>query len=248
MAPRPDIAALSASASHSATWHCNVGAKPSSTARYPCAAMAPWLSVATAPEAPRAEAACGFSSVYDIALPALHAARRLAPRDEEAIRVQASMALIADVTDTGLLHRGGADGLRFAQTSALHRQVYVVLRVEIQQGFRQPGENLPSEDELRHALRVPPPAGSDLPSEKPSSSFGANALIEPESSSNILKCLLPCQSSSFRRHRRHRSFRAEPAVAPPQRLRCIRRIHFSCRLSIMRRRSATRGLPIRPVE
>ncbi|MFK4530591.1 triphosphoribosyl-dephospho-CoA synthase [Bradyrhizobium japonicum] len=66
----------------------------------------------------RAEAACGFPSVYDIALPALHAARTLAPRDEEAVRVQTCMALIADVADTNLLHRGGVDGLRFAQASA----------------------------------------------------------------------------------------------------------------------------------
>ncbi len=66
----------------------------------------------------RAEAACGFPSVYDIALPALQAARQLAPHDEEGVRVQTCMALIADVTDTNLLHRGGAEGLRFAQDSA----------------------------------------------------------------------------------------------------------------------------------
>ena len=66
----------------------------------------------------RAEAAHGFPSVYDIALPALCAARKLAPHDDEAVRVQACMALIADVADTNLLHRGGADGLRFAQASA----------------------------------------------------------------------------------------------------------------------------------
>jgi triphosphoribosyl-dephospho-CoA synthase len=66
----------------------------------------------------RAEAACGFPSVYDIALPALHAARKLAPHDEEAVRIQTCMTLIADVTDTNLLHRGGPEGLRFAQSSA----------------------------------------------------------------------------------------------------------------------------------
>ncbi|MGV7219179.1 triphosphoribosyl-dephospho-CoA synthase [Bradyrhizobium sp. UFLA05-112] len=66
----------------------------------------------------RAEAAGGFPSVYDIALPALHAARQLAPRDEEAIRVQTCMRLIANVTDTNLLHRGGAEGLCFAQGRA----------------------------------------------------------------------------------------------------------------------------------
>jgi len=66
----------------------------------------------------RAEAADGFPSVYDIALPALHAARELAPHDEEAARVQTCVRLIAEVTDTNLLHRGGAEGLRFAQESA----------------------------------------------------------------------------------------------------------------------------------
>jgi triphosphoribosyl-dephospho-CoA synthase len=66
----------------------------------------------------RAEAADGFPSVYDIALPALRAARELAPHDEEAVRVQTCMRLIADVTDTNLLHRGGAEGLHFAQASA----------------------------------------------------------------------------------------------------------------------------------
>jgi triphosphoribosyl-dephospho-CoA synthase len=66
----------------------------------------------------RAEAASGFPSVYDIAIPALRAARQLASGDDEAIRVHTCMALIAAVADTNLLHRGGADGLRFAQTSA----------------------------------------------------------------------------------------------------------------------------------
>ncbi|MDN5000391.1 triphosphoribosyl-dephospho-CoA synthase MdcB [Bradyrhizobium sp. GCM10027634] len=66
----------------------------------------------------RAEAACGFPSVYDIALPALHAARTLVPDDDEAVRVQTCMALMAEVADTNLLHRGGAEGLRFAQDSA----------------------------------------------------------------------------------------------------------------------------------
>ncbi|UPJ63768.1 triphosphoribosyl-dephospho-CoA synthase MdcB [Bradyrhizobium sp. 191] len=66
----------------------------------------------------RGEAADGFPSVYDIALPALHAARELAPHDEEAVRVQTCMSLITSVTDTNLLHRGGAEGLGFAQASA----------------------------------------------------------------------------------------------------------------------------------
>jgi triphosphoribosyl-dephospho-CoA synthase len=66
----------------------------------------------------RAEAASGFPSVYDLALPALHAGRRLAPRDEEATRIQACMTMIATVADTNLLHRGGAEGLSFAQERA----------------------------------------------------------------------------------------------------------------------------------
>ena len=66
----------------------------------------------------RREAAEGFPSVYEIGLPALREARRLAPGDEEALRVQACFALIAAVEDTNLLHRGGLDGLRFAQHSA----------------------------------------------------------------------------------------------------------------------------------
>ena len=66
----------------------------------------------------RREAADGFPSVYEIGLPALREAGRLAPGDEEALRVQACFALIAAVEDTNLLHRGGLDGLRFAQHSA----------------------------------------------------------------------------------------------------------------------------------
>lgn len=66
----------------------------------------------------RLEAAQGFPSVYDIALPALHHARKHRPADEEAARVGACFALIASVEDTNLLHRGGLPGLAFAQRSA----------------------------------------------------------------------------------------------------------------------------------
>jgi triphosphoribosyl-dephospho-CoA synthase len=66
----------------------------------------------------KVEAACGFPSVYDIAIPALHTGRKRAPHDEEAARIQACMALIATVVDTNLLHRGGAEGLSFAQACA----------------------------------------------------------------------------------------------------------------------------------
>lgn len=66
----------------------------------------------------RAEAALGFPSAYGIGLPALRAARSLAPGNAEAARVQACMALIAVLEDTNLLHRGGAEGLAFAQSAA----------------------------------------------------------------------------------------------------------------------------------
>jgi triphosphoribosyl-dephospho-CoA synthase len=66
----------------------------------------------------RQEAAQGFPSVYQVGLPALHEAQCLAPGQHEAARVQACFALIAAVEDTNLLHRGGVEGLRFAQQSA----------------------------------------------------------------------------------------------------------------------------------
>ena len=66
----------------------------------------------------RMEAALGFPSVYRIGLPALRRGRRTAPGDAEAARVEACFALIAAVEDTNLLHRGGPDGLRFAQAAA----------------------------------------------------------------------------------------------------------------------------------
>lgn len=63
----------------------------------------------------RKEAALGFPSVYGIAIPALVAGHRLAGKNAEAARVHACLALIASVADTNLLHRGGLDGLAFAQ-------------------------------------------------------------------------------------------------------------------------------------
>nr|WP_321985888.1 triphosphoribosyl-dephospho-CoA synthase MdcB [uncultured Lichenicoccus sp.] len=65
----------------------------------------------------RLEAACGFPHVYQVALPALRAARAKGA-DERSARVQACFALIAGLEDTNLLHRGGRDGLAFAQGSA----------------------------------------------------------------------------------------------------------------------------------
>lgn len=66
----------------------------------------------------RTEAALGFPSVYEIGLPALREAEIIAAGDEEAMRVHACFALIAAVEDTNLLHRGGAEGLVFAQDTA----------------------------------------------------------------------------------------------------------------------------------
>ena len=63
----------------------------------------------------RGEAAGGFRSVYEVGLPALREAQ---PGDPDAPPVQACFALIAAVCDTNLLHRGGADGLRYASEAA----------------------------------------------------------------------------------------------------------------------------------
>ena len=66
----------------------------------------------------RAEAADGFPSIYDIGLPALRVGRAAASGASEPARVQACFALIAAVRDTNLLHRGGAEGARFASEAA----------------------------------------------------------------------------------------------------------------------------------
>ena len=71
-----------------------------------------------------AEAAAGFPSVRAFGLPALRLGRHLAPEDEEAARVQCLFALMAELDDTNLLHRGGVEGLALAQDAArafLHR-------------------------------------------------------------------------------------------------------------------------------
>jgi triphosphoribosyl-dephospho-CoA synthase len=62
----------------------------------------------------RAEAAGGFRSVYEVGWPALRQGRLLQPDDPSAPPVQACFALIAAVHDTNILHRGGADGMRYA--------------------------------------------------------------------------------------------------------------------------------------
>lgn len=66
----------------------------------------------------REEAASGFPTVYRIGLPALAQGMRIAGAAHEAARVHCLFALLARVHDTTLLHRGGAEGLAFAQGAA----------------------------------------------------------------------------------------------------------------------------------
>lgn len=65
-----------------------------------------------------AEAAAGFPIVRSIGLPALRRGRRLSPGNARAARIECLFALMAELDDTNLLHRGGAEGLRFAQRAA----------------------------------------------------------------------------------------------------------------------------------
>lgn len=64
-----------------------------------------------------AEAAMGFPTLFDVAVPALRAglARGLAP---EAAQLDTLFAVIAQLDDSNLAHRGGLKGLRFAQAAA----------------------------------------------------------------------------------------------------------------------------------
>lgn len=65
----------------------------------------------------REQAAAGYPLLREVALPALrHALASGLPR--EAAMCQTLMQLIACVDDLNLLHRGGADGLRWAQRQA----------------------------------------------------------------------------------------------------------------------------------
>ncbi len=66
----------------------------------------------------RVEAAAGFPHVYRVGLPTWRAGYRLANGDGNAAGVQTCFALIAEIEDTNLLHRGGAAGLRFARRAA----------------------------------------------------------------------------------------------------------------------------------
>lgn len=65
-----------------------------------------------------AEAAAGFPTLYGVGLPALRRARSLRPGDGEAARVETCLALIAQLEDTNLLHRGGPEGFAFARAAA----------------------------------------------------------------------------------------------------------------------------------
>ena len=63
------------------------------------------------------EAALGFPTVFEVALPALQAALA-AGLGERAARVQALFATMAVLDDTNLAHRGGIAGLRWMQAQA----------------------------------------------------------------------------------------------------------------------------------
>ena len=64
----------------------------------------------------RDEAAAGFPLLFDLALPTL--ARSLSQGDGEAAMVQTLFALMAELDDTNLLHRGGPEGLAFVRAEA----------------------------------------------------------------------------------------------------------------------------------
>jgi triphosphoribosyl-dephospho-CoA synthase len=66
----------------------------------------------------KGEARRGFPAVFDIALPALRAARARGA-DVRHARLSAFFALLAGVDDTNVLHRGGASGLAFVRDCAL---------------------------------------------------------------------------------------------------------------------------------
>lgn len=63
------------------------------------------------------EAAAGFPSIFEYAVPALRAAR-MEGLDESAARIHTLMTLISELEDTNLLHRGGREGAEFARAAA----------------------------------------------------------------------------------------------------------------------------------
>ena len=66
----------------------------------------------------RREAATGFPTLRVVGLPALREGRRLRPADAEAARVHCFFALMSELDDTNLLHRGGRSGLVYAKEAA----------------------------------------------------------------------------------------------------------------------------------
>jgi triphosphoribosyl-dephospho-CoA synthase len=65
----------------------------------------------------RLEAARGYPTIFNVALPALREALGTGLPRRNAL-VQTLFVLIANLEDTNLLYRGGIDGLRFAQATA----------------------------------------------------------------------------------------------------------------------------------
>jgi len=65
----------------------------------------------------RGEACAGFPSVFDVALPALRAARQQG-HDARRVRLAALFALLESVEDTNILYRGGSAGLEYVRRSA----------------------------------------------------------------------------------------------------------------------------------
>lgn len=66
----------------------------------------------------RGEAAAGFPGVRDHALPLLRRLRREETHGENEQLLQVLLTLMAQISDTNLLSRGGEEGLRFAQKEA----------------------------------------------------------------------------------------------------------------------------------
>lgn len=65
----------------------------------------------------RGEALLGFPSVFEIALPGLRSALARGADTQHAL-LHTFFVLLAETTDTNVLFRGGAEGLRFIQTQA----------------------------------------------------------------------------------------------------------------------------------
>ena len=123
----------------------------------------------------RVEAATGFPHLYRTGLPALRAGGAPGRGDANAGRVQACFALISELEDTNLLHRGGAAGLHFARSAArrflaeggVNRKGWVPGAVEVHRGFvarrLSPGgsADLLAATLLVHALEVPAVHGAN---------------------------------------------------------------------------------------